>query len=98
MAQGRIGAIITAAGQDREEITVLLSPRESSGGGRALWRRPGAAAGSCFDQTALPEASLMLTGTSGRKDPHERRGVPEAGQGRRPKPLEAMAQIGVFRP
>ena len=89
MALALIRAIIAAADQDRDEMTVLLIHGEPAAviAPYGHEKRPGAAAGIGFDQTAPPEARLVLTDTLGRKHPHERRGVPAARQGRCLKPV-----------
>ena len=67
MALALIRAIIAAAGQDRDEMTVLLIHGEPAAviAPYGHDRRPGAAAGIGFDQTAPPEARLVLTDTWG---------------------------------
>ena len=68
MALTLIRAIVAATDQDKNEMTVLLihgkpaaviAPYEHE-------RRPAAAAEIAFDQTAPPEASLVLKDTWGR--------------------------------
>jgi hypothetical protein len=63
MAIALIRAIITAAGKDRDEMTVLLIHGKPAAviAPYGHERRPGAAAGIRFDQTAPPEARLVLT-------------------------------------
>ena len=63
MAAALIRAIIAAADNDRDEMTVLLIHGEPAAVSAPYGheRRPGAAAGIRFDQTALPEARLVIT-------------------------------------
>jgi hypothetical protein len=67
MALALIRAIIAAADPDRDEMTVLLIHGEPAAviAPYGHDKRPGAAAGIGFDQTAPPEARLVLTGTWG---------------------------------
>jgi hypothetical protein len=100
MALALIRAIIAAADQDRDEMTVLLihgkpaaviAPYEYE-------RRPGAAAGIGFDQTAPAEARLVLTDTWGgsiRMGAGEFRQLARESVSSR---FEAMAQIAESRP
>jgi hypothetical protein len=62
-----IRAIIAAADHDRDEITVLLIHGEPAAVivPYGHEKRPGAAAGVGFDQTAPPEARLVLADTWG---------------------------------
>ena len=62
MAIALIRAIIAAADKDRDEMTVLLIHGEPAAVTAPYGheRRPGAAAGIRFDQTAPPEARLAL--------------------------------------
>jgi len=79
-------AIIAAAGQDRDEMTVLLIHGEPAAViapcGHERRRRPGATAGIAFDQTA-PDARLVLKDTWGGSIRMSTGGVPGARQGRR---------------
>jgi hypothetical protein len=67
MAVALIRAIIAAADQDRDETTVLLIYGQPAAviAPYGHERRPGAAAAISFDQTAPPEAHLVLTDTWG---------------------------------
>ena len=67
MAIALIRAIIAAADKDRDEMTVLLIHGEPAAviAPYGHERRPGAAAGIGLDQTAPPEARLVLTDTWG---------------------------------
>jgi hypothetical protein len=60
MALALISAIIAAADKDQDEMTVLLMHGEPAAviAPYGHERRPGAAAGIRFDQTAPPEARL----------------------------------------
>ena len=64
MAIALIRAIVAAADKDRDEMTVLLIHGEPAAviAPYGHERRPGAAAEIRFDQTAPPEARLVLTG------------------------------------
>jgi hypothetical protein len=95
MALALIRAIIAAADQDRDEMTVLLIHGEPAAviAPYGHEKRPGAAAGIGFDQTAPPEARLVLTDTWGgsiRMSAEEFRQLAREGVSRR---FEAMAQI-----
>ena len=88
-------AIIAAADQDKEEMTVLLIHGEPAAviAPYGHERRPGATAEIAFDQTAPPEARLVLKDTRGgsiRMSTGEFRQL--AGAGVSPR-FEAMAQI-----
>jgi hypothetical protein len=67
MAIALIRAIIAAADKDRDEMTVLLIHGEPAAVIAPYGHEPcpGAAAGIRFDQTAPPEARLVLTDTWG---------------------------------
>ena len=67
MAIALIRAIIAAADKDRDEMTVLLIHGTPAAviAPYGHERRPGAAVEIRFDQTAPPEARLVLTGTWG---------------------------------
>ena len=67
MALTLMRAIIAAADQDRDEITVLLVHGEPKAviAPYGHERRPGAAAETGFDQTAPPQARLGLRDTRG---------------------------------
>jgi len=84
-----IRAIIAAADKDRDEMTVLLIHGEPAAviAPYGHERRPGAAAEIRFDQTAPPEARLVLTDVLGREHPDEYRGVPATRPGRGLEPL-----------
>jgi hypothetical protein len=95
MALALIRAIIAATDQDRDEMTVLLVHGEPAAviAPYGHDKRPGAAAGIGFDQTAPPEARLVLTDTSGgsiRMSAEEFRQLAREGVSSR---FEAMAQI-----
>jgi hypothetical protein len=62
MALALMRAIIAAADQDKDEMTVLLIDGEPAAviAPCGHERRPGATAGIAFDQTAPPEACLVL--------------------------------------
>lgn len=95
MALALIRAIIAAADQDRDEMTVLLIHGEPAAviAPYGHEKRPGAAARIRFDQTAPPEARLVLTDTWGgsiRMSAEEFRQLAREGVSRR---FEAMAQI-----
>ena len=95
MAIVLIRAIIAAAGKDRDEMTVLLIHGEPAAviAPYGYERRPGAAAGIRFDQTAPPEARLVLTdvwGGSIRMSTGEFRQLAREGVSGR---FETMAQI-----
>ena len=95
MAIALIRAIIAAADKDRDEMTVLLIHGEPAAviAPYGHERRPGAAAEIRFDQTAPPEARLVLTdvwGGSIRMSTGEFRQLGREGVSSR---FEAMAQI-----
>ena len=95
MAIALIRAIIAAADKDRDEMTVLLIYGESAAviAPYGHERRPGTAAEIRFDQTAPPEARLVLTdlwGGSIRMSTAEFRQLAREGVSSR---FEAMAQI-----
>ena len=95
MAIALIHAIVAAADKDRDEMTVLLIHGEPTAviAPYGHERRPGAAAESGFDQTAAPEARLVLTdvwGGSIRMSTGEFRQLAQEGVSGR---FEAMAQI-----
>ena len=95
MALALIRAIIAAADKDQYEITVLLIHGEPAAviAPYGHERRPGAAAEIRFDQTAPPEARLVLTDTWGgsiRMSAGEFRQLAREGVSSR---FEAMAQI-----
>lgn len=95
MALELIRAIIAAADHDRDETTVLLVHGKPAAviAPYGHEKRPGAAAGICFDQTAPPEARLVLTDTWGgsiRMSAEEFRQLAREGVSSR---FEAMAQI-----
>ena len=96
MAIALIRAIIAAAAdKDRDEMTVLLIHGEPAAviAPYGHERRPGTAAGIRFDQTAPPEARLVLTdvwGGSIRMSTGEFRQLTREGVSSR---FEAMAQI-----
>ena len=95
MAVALIRAIIAAADQDQDEMTVLLIGGEPAAviAPYGHERRPGAAAGIRFDQTAPPEARLVLTDTWGgsiRMSTQEFRQLAAEGVSSR---FEAMAHI-----
>jgi hypothetical protein len=94
MAIGLIRAI-AAADKDRDEVTVLLIHGEPAAviAPYGHERRPGAAVGIRFDQTAPPEARLALSdvwGGSIRMSTGEFRQLASEGGSSR---FEAMAQI-----
>ncbi len=100
MALALIRAIIAAADQDRDEMTVLLIHGEPAAviAPYGHDRRPGAAAGIGFDQAAPPEARLVLTDTWGgsiRMSAGEFRQLAREGVSDR---FEAMAQIAESSP
>ena len=84
MAIALIRAIAAAVDKDRDEMTVLLIYGEPAAviAPYGHERRPGAAADIRFDQTAPPEARLVLTDVRGRSI-RMSTGVPAARQGRR---------------
>jgi hypothetical protein len=95
MAVALLRAIIAAADKDRDQTTVLLVQGEPAAviAPYGHERRPGAAAEIRFDQTAPPEARLVLTDTWGgsiRMSAEEFRQVAREGVSSR---FEAMAQI-----
>jgi hypothetical protein len=95
MAIALIRAIIAAADQDQDETTVLLVYGKPVAviAPYGHERHPGAAAGIGFDQTAPPEARLVLTDTWGgsiRMSTDEFRRLAQEGISSR---FEAMAQI-----
>ena len=95
MAIALIRAIIAAADKDRDEMTVLLIHGEPAAVIAPYGHepRPGAAAEIRFDQTAPPEARLVLTDTWGgsiRMSTGEFRQLAREGVSSR---FEAMAQI-----
>ena len=95
MALALLRAIIAAADQDRDEMTVLLVHGKPAAviAPYGHERRPGAAAGIRFDQTAPPEARLVLADTWGgsiRMSAEEFRQLAREGVSSR---FEAMAQI-----
>lgn len=95
MALALIRAIIAAADQDKDEMTVLLIHGEPAAviAPYGHERRPGATAEIAFDQTAPPEARLVLKDTWGgsiRMSTGEFRQLARAGISPR---FEAMAQI-----
>ena len=90
-----LALIIAAADHDRDEMTVLLIHGEPAAviAPYGHDNRPGAAAGIGFDQTAPPEARLVLTDTWGgsiRMSAEEFRQLAREGVSSR---FEAMAQI-----
>ena len=95
MALALMRAIIAAADQDKDEMTVLLIHGEPAAviAPYGHERRPGATAEIAFDQTAPPEARLVLKDTWGgsiRMSTEEFRQLARAGVSPR---FEAMAQI-----
>jgi hypothetical protein len=95
MAVAVIRAIVAAADKDQDETTVLLIHGEPAAviAPYGHDRRPDAAAEIRFDQTAPPEARLVLTdkwGGSIRMSTEEFRQLAREGVSRR---FEAMAQI-----
>jgi hypothetical protein len=90
-----VRAIIAAADQDQDETTVLLIHGKPSAviAPYGHERQPGATAEIAFDQTAPPEARLVLSDTWGgsiRMSTGEFRQLAREGTSRR---FEAMAQI-----
>lgn len=95
MALALIRAIVAAADRGRDETTVLLIHGEPAAviAPYGNERRPGAATGIRFDQTAPTEARLVLTdvwGGSIRMGTEEFRQLAREGASSR---FEAMAQI-----
>ncbi|HEY6315532.1 MAG TPA: hypothetical protein VIY52_32655 [Streptosporangiaceae bacterium] len=95
MALALIRAIIAAADKDQDETTVLLIHGEPAAVIAPYGHepRPGAAGGIRFDQTAPPEARLVLTDTWGgsiRMSTQEFRRLAREGVSSR---FETMAQI-----
>ena len=95
MALALMRAIIAAADKDQDEMTVLLIHGEPAAviAPYGHERRPGAATGIRLDQTAPPEARVVLTdvwGGSIRMSMEEFRQL--AGEGASSR-FEAMAQI-----
>jgi hypothetical protein len=95
MALALIRAIIAAADHDQDETTVLLIYGKPAAviAPYGHERRPGTAAGISFDQTAPPEARLVLTDTWGgsiRMSVGEFRQLAREGVSNR---FEAMAAI-----
>jgi hypothetical protein len=95
MAVALIRAIIAASDKDQDEMTVLLIHGQPAAviAPYGHERRPGAAAEIQFDQTAPPEARLVLTDTWGgniRMSDGEFRQLATDGASSR---FEAMAQI-----
>jgi hypothetical protein len=95
MAIAVIRAIIAAADKDHDETTVVLIQGEPAAviAPYGHHRRPGAAAEIRFDQTAPPEARLVLTDTWGgsiRMSTEEFRQLAREGASRR---FEAIAEI-----
>ncbi len=95
MALALMRAIIAAAEQDKDEMTVLLLHGEPAAviAPYGHERRPGAAAEIAFDQTAPPEARLVLKDTWGgsiRMSTEEFRQLASAGVSPR---FEAMAHF-----
>jgi len=100
MALALMRAIIAAADQDKDEMTVLLIRGEPAAVIAPFGheRRLGATAEIAFDQTAPPEARLVLKDTWGgsiRMSTDEFRLHVRAGVSPR---FEAMAQIGESLP
>ena len=100
MALALMRAIIAAADQDKDEMTVLLIHGEPAAviAPYGHERRPGATAEIAFDQTAPPEARLVLKDTWGgsiRMSTGEFRQLARAGVSPR---FEAMAQIAESLP
>src|SRR5580704_10841505 len=91
MALALIRAIIAAADHDRDEMTVLLIHGEPAAviAPYGHDKRPGAAAGIGFDQTAPPEARLALTDTWGGSIRMSAAEFRQLGQGRRLTPLRS---------
>ena len=95
MALALLRAVIAAADHDRDEMTVLLVHGKPAAviAPYGHERRPGATAEIAFDQTAPPEARLVLTDTWGgsiRMSTEEFRQLAREGVSGR---FEAMAQI-----
>ena len=95
MALALIQAIIAAADSDKDEMTVLLIHGEPAAviAPYGHEKRPGAAAEIRFDQTAPPEARLVLTDARGgsiRMSTQEFRQLAREGTSSR---FETMAQI-----
>jgi hypothetical protein len=95
IALALIRAIVAAADHDQDETTVLLVYGKPAAviAPYGHERRPGAAAGIAFDQTAPPEARLVLTDTWGgsiRMSADEFRQLAREGVSNR---FEAMAAI-----
>jgi len=95
MAIALIRAIIAVADKDRDEMTALLIHGEPAAviAPYGHERRPGAAAEISFDQTAPPEARVVLTDVRGgsiRMSTGKFRQLAEEGVSSR---FEAMAQI-----
>lgn len=95
MALALMRAIIAAADQDQDEMTVLLIHGEPKAviAPYGHERRPGAAAEIAFDQTAPPEARLVLKDTWGgsiRMSTEEFRQLAREGVSSR---FEMMAEI-----
>ncbi len=100
MALALMRAIIAAADQNKDEMTVLLIHGKPAAviAPYGHERRPGAAAEIAFDQTAPPEARLVLKDTWGgsiRMSTEEFRQLASAGVSPR---FEAMAQISESSP
>ena len=95
MALALVRAIIAAADKDQDEMTVLLIDGEPAAviAPYGHERRPGASAEIRFDQTAPPDARLVLADTWGgsiRMSIGEFRKLAREGASSR---FEAMAQI-----
>jgi hypothetical protein len=95
MALALIRAIIAAADKDQDEMTVLLIHGQPAAviAPYGHQRRPGAAAEIQFDQTAPPEARLVLSDAWGgtiHMSTEEFRQLAREGMSNR---LETMAQI-----
>ena len=95
MALALIRAVVAAADQDKDEMTVVLIHGKPAAviAPYGHERRPGAAAEIAFDQTAPPAARLVLKDTWGgsiRMSTGEFRQLARAGISSR---FEAMAQI-----
>jgi hypothetical protein len=95
MALALMRAIVAAADQDQDEMTVLLIDGEPKAviAPYGHERQPGAAAEIAFDQTAPPEALLVLKDTWGgsiRMSTEEFRQLAREGVSSR---FEVMAQI-----
>jgi hypothetical protein len=98
IARALIRAIVTAADPDRDEMTVLLVHGTPAAviAPYGHPRRPGAAAEIAFDQTAPPEARLVLKDTWGgsiRMSTGKFRQLAREGMSSR---FEAMAQIAEY--